>query len=185
MLADPDIQLMLRFKGGDTHAFQTLFNKHKQRVLNYCYRYCGNHMVAEELTQETFIRVFKAASRYVPKAKFSTWLFKIATNVCLNELRKPVYRHKIESFDTKANNEAREIPDANQPGMDVEIESSETRRLLQEAILKLPEKQRAALLLKIDRDFSYKEIGKQIQRSENNVKILIHRARQRLKELLD
>jgi len=176
--------LMLDFKEGNALAFQKLFNKYKKRVMNYCYRFCRNHAVAEELAQETFLRVYKAASRYQPKARFSTWLFKIATNVCLNELRKPDYSQKIQPLESDDSSEDGVIADVHQSGIDAEYEFNETQRVLHQAIMELPEKQRVALMLRIEGEFSYKEIGKQIFCSENHVKILIFRARQRLKELL-
>ena len=179
---------MLSFKAGDSAAFQQLFDKHKQRIINYCYRYCGNPAVAEELAQETFLRVYKAAPRYKPKARFSTWLFKIASNVCLNELRKPVYRAKIESMDQATDEEGgqhREMAaDPLQSRPDGLYESREKEALVHRAIGDLPEKQRAALLLRVSEGFSYKEIGAQINRSENHVKTLIHRGRQRLKKMI-
>ena len=184
MPADPDIQLMLSFKDGDAYAFQKLFNKYKKRVMNYCFRFCGNHAMAEDLAQETFLRVYKAASRYQPKARFTTWMFKIATNVCLNELRKPDYSQKIESLESEDSSEDSIIQDPHQPGTDTDYELHETQRVIHQAIMELPEKQRVALLLKVEGEFSYKEIAKQIFCSENHVKILIYRARQRLKEVL-
>lgn len=177
---DSDIQMMLEFKKGDTIAFQKLFDKYKKRVVNYCYRFCGNLFVAEDLAQETFIRVYKAGPRYNPKSKFSTWMFKIATNVCLNELRKPVYRNKIASLDDVEQTEQMELRDNGNIGADENIEDHERQQMIREAVQSLPENQRAALLLRIDQEFSYKEIGKQINCRENHVKILIHRARKRL-----
>ncbi len=188
MLNDPDIQLMLDFKAGDPAAFRRLFDKHKQRVINYCYRFCGNAAVAEELAQETFLRVYKAAPRYRPKARFSTWLFKIAANVCLNELRKPVYRAGTESLDPTADDGQRAGPPDGSPAgttrPDGLYEMHEQQALVRKAIGQLPEKQRAALLLRIEEEFSYREIGQQINRSENHVKTLIHRGRQGLRRLL-
>lgn len=179
---------MQRFIAGDAHAFRKLFDKHKKRVINYCYRFCGSHSVAEDLAQETFLRVYKAAPRYKPTAKFNTWLFKIATNLCLNELRKPLYRSKIESLESFERNENGALKEGlyngQLPRTDTALESHETQRYLRKAIMELPEKQRAALLLRIDEEFSYKEIGEQIHRSENHVKILIHRARKQLKKTL-
>jgi RNA polymerase sigma-70 factor (ECF subfamily) len=185
MRADSDIQLMLDFKDGNALAFQKLFNKYKKQVMNYCFRFCGNLAVAEELAQETFLRMYRAASRYQPKARFTTWLFKIATNVCLNELRKPDYSQKVQSvsLDDPAGDSA--IADADQFGADADYELNETQRIIHRAIMKLPEKQRAALMLRIEGEFSYKEIAKQMFCSENHVKILIFRARQQLKELLN
>ncbi len=188
MRTDADIQLMLDFKAGDPTAFQHLFDKHKQRVINYCFRYCGHPAVAEELAQETFLRVYKAAPRYKPKARFSTWLFKIAANVCLNEIRKPVYRAKIESVDQAGEGDGRAAQamaaESVQSRPDGLYESREKQALVQQAICQLPQKQRAALLLRINEEFSYREIGEQINQSENHVKTLIHRGRQRLKKML-
>ena len=188
MLTDPDIQLMLNFKAGDQRAFQHLFDKYKKRVINYCFRYCGHPQVAEELAQETFLRVYKAAHRYRPQARFSTWLFKIAANVCLNEIRKPVYRARLESIDPPAAHEAhtsREIatePDQSLP--DLLLEAHQHQELIRNAMNGLPDDQRSALLLRITEGFSYLEIASQINRSENHVKTLIHRGRQRLKKIL-
>jgi RNA polymerase sigma-70 factor (ECF subfamily) len=183
MGTDPDTQLMLQFKAGDQRAFHHLFDKHKKRVINYCFRYCGNAAVAEELAQETFLRVYKAAHRYRPKARFTTWLFKIAANVCLNEIRKPVYRAQMESLeDGSGLDRASEMSDPEAP--DALFEESERNAMVQHAINELPEQQRAALLLRVNEAFSYKEIGLQINRTEGHVKTLIHRGRQQLKKIL-
>jgi RNA polymerase sigma-70 factor, ECF subfamily len=188
MLTDADTQLMLDFKTGDQRAFQLLFDKYKRQVINYCFRFCGQRAVAEELAQETFLRVYKAAARYRPKARFSTWLFKIAANVCLNEIRKPVYRARLESIDPAAD----EIPGATREAAlqtdqalpDALVEARQNQALVQQAMGRLPEEQRAALLLRVSEGFSYEEIGRQINRSENHVKTLIYRARQRMKKML-
>ena len=188
MLTDPDIQLMLNFQAGDQSAFVLLFDKYKRQVINYCFRYCGQQAVAEELAQETFLRVYKSAQRYRPQARFSTWLFKIAANVCLNEIRKPVYRVRVESLDQPAeeshaaNREAAVESDRNMP--DALVEARQNQALIRQAMGRLPEEQRAALLLRATEGFSYKEIGQQINRSENVVKTLIHRGRQRMKKIL-
>jgi RNA polymerase sigma-70 factor (ECF subfamily) len=187
MHTDPDTQLMLQFKAGDQRAFQHLFDNYKKRVINYCFRYCGNAAVAEELAQETFMRVYKAARRYRPKARFSTWLFKIAANVCLNEIRKPVYRARMESLDDAAapalSSDMGPSASGSEPP-DVLLEESEKHAKVQDAIKRLPEQQRAALLLRINEEFSYREIGHQIKRSEGHVKTLIYRGRQQLKKML-
>lgn len=186
MHTDPDTQLMLNFKAGDPEAFQALFDKYKNRVINYCFRFCGHQAVAEELAQDTFLKVYKAANRYRPKARFSTWLFKIATNVCLNEVRRPVYRNRIEPLDGITENmvdlTASTGTEPNAP--DKLLLSREQQTLVRKAIDQLPEKQRAALLLRIEGEFSYSEIGQQIDRNENHVKTLIHRGRKSLKKAL-
>lgn len=179
---------MLDFKAGDQQAFQDLFDKYKKRVIAYCFRFCGHRAVAEELAQETFLKVYKAARRYRPKARFSTWLFKIATNVCLNEVRRPVYRNQLESLDRITENEVdRTVSTATgtrQNSPDDLLLSQEQQELVIKAIGRLPEKQRAALLLRIEEEFSYGEIGHQINCTENNVKTLIHRGRIQLKKAL-
>ena len=186
MQNDPDTQLMLYVKEGDAAAFQMLFDKYKKRVINYCYRFSGNLAVAEDLAQETFIRLYKGAPRYRPKARFSTWLFKIATNVCLNELRRPSYRNRMASIDDEEGKTTEEqIPDRQQSPADDELARQQLQAAVKAAMGQLPEKQRAALLLRVDQEFSYREIAKQMGCRENHVKILIHRAREKLKALLE
>jgi len=188
MLTDPDIKLMLNFKEGDQRAFRMLFDKYKRQVINFCFRYCGHQAVAEELAQETFLRVYKAAARYRPEARFSTWLFKIAANVCLNEIRKPDYRARLESIDQTPDEDHAANPvsamDAEQSMPDALLEAHQNQALIRQAIGRLPQEQRTALLLRATEGFSYGEIGQQINRSENHVKTLIYRGRLRLKKLL-
>ncbi len=179
---------MLRFRDGDERAFQHLFDRYRKKIINYCYRFHPDRDVAEELAQEVFLRVYRAAPRYRPDARFSTWLFRIATNICLNELRKPRYQVKSESLDEPVSGDSdgmtREIEDRDRPGPDDAYETREKMEQLQRALSKLPEKQRAAILLHSREGFSYEEIAKQLGRSESSVKSLLHRARQGLKKVL-
>lgn len=133
------------------------------------------------------MRVYKAAKRYRPKARFTTWLYKIATNVCLNEIRKPANRMPMESLDDAA--ASNQVPDIGRSASDSKppdalLEESEKHAMVQDAIQQLPEQQRAALLLRINEEFSYREIGLQINRPEGHVKTLIYRGRQQLKKML-
>jgi RNA polymerase sigma-70 factor, ECF subfamily len=188
MTTEADTQLMLNFKNGDQRAFQLLFEKYKKRVINYCYRFCGNQTVAEDLAQETFLRVYTAAGRYEPRAKFSTWLFKIAANVCLNEIRKPVYRVRLESIDHDPDEAHDPVLDLagepNQSIPDAMLEAHQDQAIVRKAMDDVPKEQRTALLLRAAEGFSYQEIGMQINRTENQVKTLIHRGRQRLISML-
>lgn len=178
---------MLNFRDGDQNAFRILFKEYGRKIINFCYRFCGDLELAEELAQEAFLRVYKAAPRYRADARFSTWIFRIATNVCLNEMRKARYNSKTESLDILANTDGvrklAEIEDRSHHPQAL-LESQETDHLVHQAIMNLPEKQRAALLLRIHHGFSYQEIGEQIRVSENGVKTLIHRGRQRLRQAL-
>ena len=155
--------------------------------MNYCHRFCGDRALAEDLAQEVFLRMYRAAPKYRPKARFATWLFTIATNVCLNETRK---RRKLSgtiSFDvpieTREGTIVPEYPDSRQ-GPDEVIMGEAGREAIQAAMAALPDRQRAALLLKIQHEFSYKEIARQLRCTENTVKTLIRRARQRIAETL-
>src|SRR5688572_27418610 len=98
---DPDTELMLRVKRGDEAAFEELVDKYKQPVLNLAYRILRDATEAEDLAQNVFVQVFKSADRYRVEAKFTTWLFTIARNLCLNELRRRS-RHPAESIDAAA-----------------------------------------------------------------------------------
>jgi RNA polymerase sigma-70 factor, ECF subfamily len=95
---DPDAQLMLRVQGGDREAFETLVTRHRQSVMNLAYRILGDLNEAEDISQNAFVQVFKSARRYRVSAKFSTWLYTIARNLCLNEIRRRS-RHRAESID--------------------------------------------------------------------------------------
>ena len=188
MITDPDIQHMLAFQKGDVSAFRILFDRYRKKIINYCHRFCNDGDVAEELAQEVFLRVYKAAPKYRPDARFSTWIFKIATNICLNELRKSRYHFRTESIDAptlgKDGEGTSDIEDLTQPRPNEAVQSREKDRIIREAISELPPKQRAALLLRVFHDFSYEEISKQIGRSPASVKSLIHRGRQNLKKSL-
>src|SRR5436190_22265135 len=95
---DPDARLMLRVKRGDLHAFEELVNKYQQPVSNVIHRMLGDPAEAEDLAQNVFVQVYKSADRYKVSAKFTTWLFTIARNMCLNEIRRRS-RHPAQSID--------------------------------------------------------------------------------------
>lgn len=179
---------MLAFQAGNVSAFRTLFHQYKKKIVNYCFRFCNDRYVAEELAQEVFLRVHKAAPRYRPDAAFSTWIFKIATNVCLNELRKKKYDYETESMDAPKHLKNGTVPsdfaDEDQFTADGLLEKTEKEKRIRRAIFELPKNQRAAILLCIYEGFTYQEIAVQLGRSESSVKSLIHRARQNLKSHL-
>lgn len=185
---DPDVQLMLRFKDGDEDAFRELFAKYQNQIINFCYRFCFDRELAEDLAQEAFLRVYRGGRRYRPKARFSTWLYRIAVNVCLNEVRKMKKYSVTQSLDrtTKDDSYDRrpEYGDKNQVPADEMMSGRQREQQIKTALRNLPKEQRAAVVLRIYNEFSYKDIADQMSVSEGKVKTLIFRGRQALKESL-
>ncbi|NOY68944.1 MAG: sigma-70 family RNA polymerase sigma factor [Deltaproteobacteria bacterium] len=188
MKKDPDVLLMMRFAAGDEGSFRQLFSGYNKKVINFCFRFCADRAQAEDLAQEVFLRVFRAGKKYRPEARFSTWLFKIATNVCINSARDRKRRPKTVSMDRPLSHDDDgpqvDIADARITA-DEEIAEKQRQKRIREAIRRLPEKQRAALLLRVDREFSYQEISNQLRCPVNTVRTLIRRGRIRLVEILD
>jgi len=192
MSPDSDAQLMLRFKAGDLSAFETLFARHSRTLVNFAFRFVRNRGVAEELAQDIFIRVHDAAPNYHVRAKFTTWLYRIATNVCLNEIRRPRYRASHETLDRSHGDEPErrplELADRRGMGPDAFLERRAVSRALKQALAQLPEKQRLAFVLNKYQELSYAEVAEVLRVSEKAVKSLIHRAKEsmavRLKRLL-
>jgi RNA polymerase sigma-70 factor (ECF subfamily) len=171
MDTDTDAKLMLRVKAGEQAAFKELVEHWQGPLLNYFYRSLPCRATAEDLTQETFIRIYRAASRYKPKAKFSTYLFHVARSALLTELRrqarKPVTAVSPEQLPAVAG--------------EATSRNTELEEVFQMALATLPEKQRTALLLRKQQELSYEAIAKTMGLSLASVKTTIHRARVALK----
>ena len=185
---DPDAALMLRVKRGDRAAFEELVAHYQQPVLNFVYRTLPDSTEAEDLAQGTFVQVWKSADRYEPNAKFSTWLFTIARNLCLNELRRR-YRHPADSLDAPAHADSDEprghsVEDKRETTAPDTLLRGELEAKVAEAVAALPENQRTALLLWQQDDLGYEDIAKVLGCSLSAVKSLIHRARETLKTRL-
>ena len=181
---DPDTLLMLRVRQGDRDAFTDLVERWKQPVIGFIYRTLPDPDEAEDLAQATFIQLWKTAGRYQPTARFSTFLFTIARNLCLNEIRRRV-RHPADSLDEPRPDDEehplRQIEDRRQPSADAEVARGELFSLVEESLAALPEKQRTALILCREGELSYEEIATVLQTSLQATKSLIHRARETLK----
>ena len=187
MKEDPHVQLMLRFQRGDEKAFYELYEAYKSALLNFAYRFCQDRRIAEELSHEVFLRVYKTAATYRPEAKFSTWVYRIATNICLNEMRSGKYTYEREFFEWQGTDKKRGIEPVDpktRKKTDDNIIEREKQKAVRAAISMLPEKQRMALLLNVYEQLSYKEIGQRISCSEGAVKSIIHRAKLALKDYL-
>jgi RNA polymerase sigma-70 factor (ECF subfamily) len=185
--ADPDVALMLRVQAGDQAAYQELFAKFAPRVLQYVRRLVGSEARAEEVTQDVFVQVFRFRLRYRPEARFSTWLFTIATNLCLNELRRPERHLRVDIWDRKDDEPDREgppLPDPEAVDPETGAAARELARALETAIAELPPKQRAALLLSRMDGLAYRDVGDALGCSEGAVKALLFRATHSLKARL-
>jgi RNA polymerase sigma-70 factor, ECF subfamily len=184
---DPDTELMLRVKRGDEVAFEELVERYKQPVLNLVYRILRDSSEAEDLAQNVFVQVFKSADRYRVEAKFSTWLFTIARNLCLNELRRRS-RHPAESLEATAEAQedfpGRQIEDKRSVSAADELLREELTAKVEDALGSLPENQRTAILLFKEQEMSYEEIAKILDCSLSATKSLIHRGRETLKQKL-
>jgi RNA polymerase sigma-70 factor, ECF subfamily len=184
---DPDAALMLRVKRGDRAAFAELVEKYKQPVLNFVFRSLHDEAESEDVAQNVFLQVYKSRARYQRTAKFSTWLFTIARNLCLNELRRRS-RHPAESIE-EAHAEQQDQPrqqfeDKSQMAPPEKLLQGELVKKIEEALAELPENQRTAILLCRQEDLSYEEIARILRCSLSATKSLIHRGRETLKEKL-
>jgi len=184
---DPDAALMLRAKRGDRAAFAELVEKYKQPVMNFVFRSLRDEIEAEDLAQNVFLQAWKSRSRYRQTAKFSTWLFTIARNLCLNEIRRRS-RHPAESIEeSHAEHEdqpRQQYEDKSQIAPPDKLLQGELAQKIEEALAGLPEAQRTAILLCRQDELSYEEIAEVLDCSLSATKSLIHRGRETLKEKL-
>ena len=184
---DPDALLMLRVQKGDQEAFGALVDRYKQPITNLLARTLNDPAEAEDLAQNVFVQVYKSAHRYRVSARFSTWIYTIARNLCLNEIRRRS-RHPAESLD-KAGEEreegpARQFVDLKAEHAPTELLRGELEEKIAEAVAALPEKQRMAVLLCREEELSYEEIARILDCSVSATKSLIHRGRETLKQKL-
>lgn len=178
MMVDADLALIEAIGKGDHCAFEKLIERYQNPVLNFITRHLGDRYMAEDLTQEVFLRVYRAAPRFRPKAKVVSWIFKIAYNLSINEIRR---RSRL----------ARRAVDMQLATEEVGNETSaecvaryEVEEEIAVALKSLPENQRAALLLKVNEGLSYTEISEALEVSVASVESLLFRARKNLKKLL-
>jgi RNA polymerase sigma-70 factor (ECF subfamily) len=181
---DYDAELMLRVKEGDGASFGVLLDKHRSSVVHFLYRMIQNHAVAEELAQEVFLRVYRSRSTYEPTAKFTTWLFRIATHLALNSLRDGKNERLHDHLDDDTNDlPARQVSDRRpsvEQAMVYEVKLAEIRQ----AVAALPEKQRAAVLMHKYEEMEYTQIASVLSCSESAVKSLLFRAYETLRARL-
>ena len=184
-MARSDVQLMLDVKAGDDASFELLLRKYRSPLVNYLGRMMGDSATAEDLAQEVFLRIYRARSQYAPSAKFTTWIFRIATNLALNARRDGRYRQlevSIQEGNYAEDGEPRvlQIPDG-RPGAEQHLIARDRAALIRRAVEELPEKQRAAVLLHKYEEMDYDQIAGILNCSESALKSLLFRAYETLR----
>ena len=178
-----DVRLMALVSAGDTGAFEQLVERHQRLVIGTVTRMLGNNSDAEDIAQQVFVRVWKSAKRYVPRAKFTTWLLKITRNLVFNELRRRS-RHAQVSLQSETEEEERPIRDEHATAPDASLLEQELQKAIDAAIANLPETQRLAVILRRYEELSYEEIAETLEQSVSAVKSLLFRARTELRTSL-
>lgn len=187
-LSDPDNQLMQKAGSGDRAAFKELIKKNQGTVTGIIYRYTGNHNEVEDLAQDIFLKIYKAANSYVPRAQFKTWLYKVVANHCLNFFRSQKRKAFITSLDQSVSEEYNphiQRTDAQKEQPEIILEQHELQIALKKALSELPERQRMAIILHRFEGLSYKEVADTLGSSLSAVESLIFRAMNNLKEKLN
>ena len=177
-----DVQLMLDVKAGDDASFNLLLQKYRTPLINFLFRMVRDSATAEDLAQEVFLRVYRARKQYSPSAKFTTWLFRIATNLALNSVRDNRHRQMDVSIDASVEDDEAplQLP-AREMRIDEHMIERDRAEFIRQAISSLPEKQRAAVLLHKYEEMDYAEIAKILECSESALKSLLFRAYETLR----
>lgn len=179
-----DTELMIRVKEGHEPSFGILLEKHRTSVVHFLYRMVQNGAIAEELAQEVFLRVYRSRGTYEPTAKFTTWLFRIATRLALNSLRDGKYERMEETLDGPSEDApARQLSDT-RPTVEAVMVKQARLEEVRRAVAALPEKQRAAVLMHKYQEMEYTQIAKVLNCSESAVKSLLFRAYETLRARL-
>jgi RNA polymerase sigma-70 factor (ECF subfamily) len=186
-MARSDVQLMLDVKAGDERSFELLLQRYRTPLVNFLYRMVRAREEAEDLAQEVFLRVYRARQDYVPSAKFTTWLFRIATNLALNSVRDNRYQRMEVSLDAPVTVDAEDGDEKaldiaeKHPNIEQYLVEEARKKMIRHAIDKLPEKQRAAVLLHKYQELDYGDIAKILECSESALKSLLFRAYETLR----
>jgi RNA polymerase sigma-70 factor (ECF subfamily) len=192
-----DVELMLATKAGDEEAFSELVSRHRNAIVNLTHRYLRNRADADDLTQEVFFKVYRARKRYRPEAKFTTWLYRVAVNACLNEVRNRKRRVTWvamsmdgSSGGAGASDDAggplgsRVADDSAEAPLDA-VEKNELKERVRAAVDELPERQRLAILLNKFHGLSYEELASTLEMTVPGVKSLLVRARENVRKRIE
>lgn len=180
---EEDFELLAKFKKGDQQAFELLVRKYKTTVFNTIYSIMGNAQEADDIAQEVFLKVYTKAGSFKGESSFSTWLYRVTVNRCIDELRRR--KNKIISYETEFNQEEKlklkDVLASRENDITEKLRQKELQDIIQKAVNSLPEKYRIILTLKEIEGLSYKEISQIMKISLAKVKIWLFRARQKLK----
>ncbi len=179
---ESDIELMLRAKSGDDGAFSELMRRHYKGVVNFAYRFTRALETSEDLAQEVFLRVYRSREKYKPEAKFTTWLYKIASNVCLTYVSRQK-KGGVSLDDPDAN--TGDVDESKDPKADEMLYRKEIKEAVMSALESLPEREKIAIMLCKYEGFSYEEVAEVIGCSVGAVKSYVHRGRMKLITLLE
>jgi RNA polymerase sigma-70 factor (ECF subfamily) len=182
-----DAEIMLRVKAGDDSAFDFLVQKFRRQLIGFMYRMTHNQPIAEELAQEVFLRVYRSRESYSAEAKFTTWMYRIATNLALNHLRDTkTERAEVSVSLDEPDDRTGQTPDVADHGLTAEQDLLRRERLhaIRKQVEALPERQRMAVLMHKYQAMDYKEIAKVLKLSESATKSLLFRAYETLRETL-
>ena len=174
---------MLAFQKGDTRAFEMLLARHEKGVYGFALRMLGDSMLAEEVAQESFLRIIQSASRYRAKASFRNYLYRIARNLCVDLLRKRPREPRTPDLDAGSAGTPEGIPDGN-PGPENNVEAAQLRLVIRRALATLPADQREAFLLKEVEGMKLQDVAAITGTNLNTVKSRLRYALMRLRELL-
>ncbi len=191
-LRDPDVRLMLEVRDDNAAAFEELVLRYQNRLVTVLAHLMGSQDLAEDLAQETFMRVYRARKKYVPGSKFSTWLFTIANNVASNARRSASRRREVQVASPAGTSGSTGVLGIDQMAVAAsgqmparQLDKAEMRDVVRQSLQSLNERQRMALLLNKFEDMSYADIAATMDLSPQAIKSLLSRARVQLREVLE
>lgn len=175
MIDDEDAELMCRARDGDAEAFTELFRRWRRPMVRFAVRFCGQQARGEELAQDVFLKIYRARGRYEPREAFRAYIFRVATNHCLNEVRRAEHRHRGGAVE-----DLKREPVGERPEADELLHAERVQQAVRAAVAGLPETQRAALLLQKEQGMALVEIAETLETTVGAVKSLLNRARKAL-----
>jgi RNA polymerase sigma-70 factor (ECF subfamily) len=182
-----DAQIMLRVKAGDDSAFEFLVQKYRRPMLSFMYRMAHNTAVAEDLAQEVFLRVYRSRGNYEANAKFTTWLYRIASNLAVNNARDTRHQRPENTVSLDEPDQdtglTMDLPDASLTAEDM-IVKRERLAAIRQRVQALPERQRVAVVMHKYQQMDYRQIADILKLSESAIKSLLFRAYETLREQL-